>query len=235
MRGDAGMRYTKYSYKRRNQKNKSFLPIVLITLFSIVIGFGGAWVIYEYVIPKDSKIPTDVEIRDEAKIQESREDFIFVQCGYFAKKENADMCFQKVDDSYLSFIVEEDSKYRVSAGIYTRDEGIKKMESLNKDGIEASKMSFYIPKDNKVDTQILAIVNGSIDIFNTLGNEGVKSFNTKQFKDYVNGLEVIESGERIELLNNLKKHVSELNDEMTKDDVNEEMQFIYSVLLNYKK
>ena len=132
-------------------------------------------------------------------------------------------------------MVEDSEKYRVSAGIYPLKEGTDKMESLKSSGLEVSKMSFLIPDDNNIDKQVAAIIDGYLKVINKLGEADVKSVNTKELKDYVQGLEVIESGDRIEVLNNLKEHIKGLAEDMTKDDVKKEMVFIFQILINYKQ
>ena len=238
------MKYTKYSYQRNRNSNNSFGPIIIITILSICIGLGLAWILYNQFFPSDGSggfIQTNnkpvVNDSNTTTTEESNGevDYIFIQCGYFAKKENADASFQQVDDEFLSFMVEDSEKYRVSAGIYPLKEGTDKMESLKSSGLEVSKMSFLIPDDNNIDKQVAAIIDGYLKVINKLGEADVKSVNTKELKDYVQGLEVIESGDRIEVLNNLKEHIKGLAEDMTKDDVKKEMVFIFQILINYKQ
>lgn len=233
------MKYTKYSYKKKRNNNKSIAPIATITVLAIALGIGVAWIVYDYVIPLTK---TDITTQSNTNpteqtttIDDKDTDYVFVQCGYFGNKAYADASYSKVNNEYLSFVVEDDGKYRVSAGIYTKDEGDAKIEELKGKGLEASKMSFDIPSDNSVDKQVMAIIDGYLKIINTLEETDVKSFNTSKFKTYVSDLEVLTSGEHLEVLNSLKEHISGLADEITKSEVKSEMSFLYSVLIKYKK
>ncbi|MEG0297090.1 MAG: SPOR domain-containing protein [Clostridium sp.] len=233
------MKYTKYSYKKKKTNNKSLVPIAIITALVISLGIGVAWLVYDYVIPLTK---TDITTKGNTNpkeqtttIDDKDTDYVFVQCGYFGNKSYADASYSKVNSEYLSFIIEDEGKYRVSAGIYTTSEGDAKVEELKGKGLEASKMSFDIPSDNSVDKQVMAIVDGYLKIINTLEETDVKSVNTKEFKTYVANLEVLTSGEGIEDLKLLKEHMNALADEITKNEVKSEMSFLYSVLVKYKK
>lgn len=236
------MKYTNYSYKRKKKNTKGIFPIIIITLLSISIGLGLAWIVYdqflresneEKVIKTDGQITEDKNDNIQVSTKEGR--YIFIQCGYFSKKENADVTYNKVQDELLSFVVEEDGKFRVSAGIYTEDEGNKKMKELMEKGIETSKMTFSIKGENNIEKQVLAIIDGYLKILNKLGEDDVKSYNTNEFKDYVKGLEVTESGENIDDLKKLKEHISKVPENMTKSDVKNELNFIFNILVKYKQ
>ena len=48
-------------------------------------------------------------------------------------------------------------------------------------------------------------------------------------------LEDIKSGDKYEILSDLKKHVNELGTEIKKENVSSEMQYLYKVLLKFNK
>ena len=45
----------------------------------------------------------------------------------------------------------------------------------------------------------------------------------------------IKEGDKKEVLSDLKKHINELGSEIVKEDVSNEIQYLYKVLLNFKK
>ena len=236
------MKYTKYSYKKSTPKKSSIVPTVIITVLSICIGLCTAWIVYSQFFldnNPDGFIQTDVNpgvIDKDGNLQTGEEaNYIFIQSGYFANKDNANASYDLIDDEFLAFMVEDDNKFRVSAGIYSLDEGTKKMEELKSKGIEVSKMDFYIPNDNEINKQVLSIIDAYTKLIKNLNGEDVKYITTKDFKEYINNLEILSTGDKIEVLNELKKHAGELPQEMTKDDVKKEMGYIFQILINYRK
>ena len=78
-----------------------------------------------------------------------------------------------------------------------------------------------------------AICDGYLKLLNTSLNSDVKSVSTDDFKTWVSNLDSVESGDKIEVLNNLKQHINESASEIKKEDVSQEMQFIYTTLINF--
>lgn len=240
------MKYTNYSYQRKKKKKNSILPIIIITVLSISIGLGLAWILYNQFFPSDGSggfintnatpdTQTDANEQGAGTTNSDDVDYIFLQCGYYGKKENADASLNQISSELLSFMVEDKEKFRVSPGIYPKAEGEAKMEALKKSGLEVSKMSFVIGDKNEVDKQVSAIVDGYFKIINKLGEADVKSVNTNEFKTYVQGLEVVNEGDKVDVLKNLKEHILKIPEEMTKKDIANEMPFLFNILVNYKQ
>ncbi len=53
--------------------------------------------------------------------KEGKEIFM-IQCGYYGKKKNAESALKEIPSSYNKFIIEENKKFRVIAGIYLEEE-----------------------------------------------------------------------------------------------------------------
>ena len=65
--------------------------------------------------------------------------------------------------------------------------------------------------------------------------DDVKSVDTTDFKEWVGKLDDIKDGDKYEVLSELKKHINELGTEIKKEDVSNEMQYLYKILLNFNK
>ena len=78
-------------------------------------------------------------------------------------------------------------------------------------------------------------IHGYLDILNTAFKDDVKSVDTTDFKTWVGKLDDIKEGDKKEVLSDLKKHINELGSEIVKEDVSNEIQYLYKVLLNFKK
>ena len=76
--------------------------------------------------------------------------------------------------------------------------------------------------------------DGYIRLLDTAFSDDVKSINTDDFKGWTNELEKISAGEKVDILNNLKEHISNLAAEISKENVPAEMEYIYTILLNFK-
>ena len=84
-----------------------------------------------------------------------------------------------------------------------------------------------------IDKSILQIQREKTDI--SAFKDDVKSVDTTDFKEWVGKLDDIKEGDKYEVLSDLKKHINELGTEISKENVSNEMQYLYKVLLNFNK
>ena len=161
--------------------------------------------------------------------------FVAVQCGYFAEEANAKDTFSKVSDGYGAFIYNDSDKFKVLAGVYTAEGGQAVIDKLTSNGIECAKVSFDLNSGSKIENQIAGICNGYLDILNEAFKDDVKFFDTTDFKNWVNNLENITEGDKKEVLDDLKNHIKEVATEIKKEDVANEMEYLYKTLLNFNK
>ena len=231
------MRYTKYQYKKKNN-GIGFLTSVVMTVFAAgIIGLVIAKVIFSFIpVKDDGSISTGIESPEKpATVGQGEEVFSFVQCGMFSNQDNANKALSDVGNDYDSFILEDDSKFRVSAGIFNLEQGNKISEELTKKGVTNAQMKFVLNKEDEIENQISAITSGYLDIVNALNDKEVKSVKTTDFKNWANELPEISKGDNLESLNDFKKHISELPDELKKENVIQELKYIYTILVKYKK
>ena len=70
-------------------------------------------------------------------------------------------------------------------------------------------------------------------ILDTAFKDDVKSVDTSDFKSWVKGLDVISEGDKNDVLTELKNHVNDMAAEIKKEDVANEMQYLYKILLSF--
>lgn len=231
------MRYTRYNY--RNKKN---ISATLIKFIVILIICGGTGVIaakfffgelsLNGFLKGEAKPVVKENVVDEAGSKEAH--YTLIQCGVFSKKENVDNLMNKIKDDCNGFVVQEGEEWRVIAGIYTKGEEEKIVNDLNNDKVETSKMEFYISNSDRTGEQIIVIVDSYLNIIRTLEEKDVKSVDTKDFKKWVNDLGIIDSGEHIKELQNLKKIMVNMPEKITKDESKNSLIEIYKILLKFK-
>nr|WP_253199701.1 SPOR domain-containing protein [Clostridium gasigenes] len=164
-----------------------------------------------------------------------KEAFESVQCGYFSKEENANKVLESLGKSYNSFVVKDEEKFRVLVGVFTGEEGDKALKELKEKGIEAAKVKFTLDEEDKVQEQISAISDGYFKIVTTLKNNEVKAVSTSEFKGWTKELPEITEGDKKEIIGQFKKHIEELPSELKKENLTDELKYIYTILINFKR
>ena len=187
-------------------------------------------------------------------------EFYFIQCGYFSSEDNAKQVLSKIQSEGGAFINEESGKYRVFAGAYSKDSVESELKDLTDRGIDSVKITFTLSDKDEVEAQVSAICDGYLQILTTSSAnvvvniwrypsqiadgylqiltttfaDDVKAVKTQEFKDWVNTLEDISSGNNLEVLQGLKTYINNLPDEISKENVANEMDYLYNLLLTFK-
>ena len=237
------MKYTKYQYKKKNSGIKFLTSLVMTTLAAIVIGLLAAWVLLKAIPNIDTSrqtntIPQVEENNNNSNTAEAQdiENFVFVQCGYFSNEENAKQVLNTIDSDFNSFIVQDaEGKYRVLAGITKEADSATLMNSLKEKGIDNTKVKLGLNKNDEVESQIIAITEGYLEILNAAGEEEVKEVNTSDFKNWTNELDNITEGNSIDILSEYKEHINALPETINKSNIVSEEEYIYSILSKIEK
>lgn len=228
------MRYTKYNHKRKKESSKFLLSLALTTTLALGLGGVAAKLILK-VMPTKINIETEpIERTNSEVVDNNSQSFVeiyYIQCGYFSKEENANEILGKLSTDFNGFVVkDEKEKYRVIAGVAKEDGAKELTERLNQSFIENAKIGVKLDKNSKVEGQILAIIDGILEITKSVEDEEIKNINTQDFKDWMKNLEQIEEGEKVEILKELKNHVEEMPEEINNKNAIKEIEYIYSVL-----
>ncbi|MBU3132855.1 SPOR domain-containing protein [Clostridium gasigenes] len=229
------MRYTKYQYKKKSNGINFLTSVVMMIVGAGAIGLIVGTMIFNTVWGnKLMKIGgTSQEVVADETVK--KEAFESVQCGYFSKEENANKVLESLGKSYNSFVVKDEEKFRVLAGVFTGEEGDKALKELKDKGIEAAKVKFTLDEEDKVQEQISAISDGYFKIVTTLKNNEVKAVSTSEFKGWTKELPEITEGDKKEIIGQFKKHIEELPSELKKENLTDELKYIYTILINFKR
>ena len=245
------MRYTRYNYKKTKKNSglaKTILSFLAMSVFVVIVGIMLANIIIHFLPLNDasetqanSEAVNKSENIDNSEAENAADNsedvqarsFMAIQCGYFANEDNAKEAYNKIANGYGAFIYNESDKFKVLAGVYTTAEGQSIMDTLTSSGIDCAKVSFDLNSNDKVQSQIAGIYNGYLNILDTAFKDDVKSVDTSDFKSWVKGLDVISEGDKNDVLTELKNHVNDMAAEIKKEDVANEMQYLYKILLSF--
>lgn len=167
------------------------------------------------------------------------QEYVMVQCGFYAKKESADSIINQLQSKTIAVTITEkdqatsEDRYRVIAYIGSEDEAQKLVDEFTTEGISNAKARFSIPKTDLTNSEIAEVINGYLKIIEKLKDPTIK-YNTQSFKDYTNGLEEDVNGENYSLLKELKEAVNNLPEEISKDNIGNGYEVVYKVLNNFR-
>lgn len=218
------MRYTRYEYKKQG-KVKFVMSVVLVATVSI----GSGLYISKFLFStKETSNMTQVTQKQNETVQS--QGIMALQCGYYSKKENADISIPTISSYCQPFVVEENGNYRVIAGLYDDELGMKKLDELKGKGIDVAKVSIQIPTDTLEGKKIFQIVEGFLQITSKFEESDVKSVKTADFKTWVDG--IIKDGNSIqsEKLKDIQSYVQSLPDEISKSNSADSVQSLYTLI-----
>ena len=221
------MRYTRYEYKKSN-KIKLLCSVAIIASISI----GGGLFISNFIFDgkqiKNNNSDNSIQENNKEEVLS----FIVLQCGYYSKEENAKELLTSISKYCDPFIVEEDGKYRVLAGIYKEEDGLKKIEEFKANNIDVAKVNLNISSDNVESKKIIEITDGFLTITSKLEDSGVESIKTTEFKAWAD--KIITDGSSVESkkTDDLSSYVKSLPDEINKENRNINIEELYKLIKN---
>lgn len=218
------MRYTRYDYKRYGRV-KFLAAVVIISGASIFGGLCAGNFIFKGNIP--SAKSTLAEMKN-SKI--SNLNITALQCGCYSKKENADKYAEEIKSVCSPFIVEDNSKYRVIAGLYKEENITNEIKNFTDSKIETSKVKFSITSDNSDSEKYLEVLSGFIEITDKLQESDVKSIKTVDFKKWVD--KIIGSREKISdvKLKRLIECINQMPEELTKNNISDYNKEVFQII-----
>ncbi|AUN11997.1 hypothetical protein RSJ21_16065 [Clostridium botulinum] len=227
------MRYTRYDIKKKNKSNFTFfLTIALVLVLAFILGT----VIFNLFSPSNIKkgntsTKNNINVVKNKDNKTSNSNYIAIQRGVYAKKENVSEVLNSLKPYGNIFTVEDNGKTRVFLGIYEEDEGIKLMKKLTDNKVDNSKITFVMNKKDLCDAEISEIITAYIKVVNKLSEKDVKSVKTEEIKKWMSSLDKVDkNSSNIKTLNNLKEHINKLPKDLTKDQASKSYIFIYNTL-----
>lgn len=244
------MRYTRYNFKKNRNNN---LIMFILKLVGTVVGAGVCGIVLAYiafnVLSKNNAIPASTSNKSaiestvdnianteqtNTSATNNKTIFYSVQCGYFSNQNNASQILNSLSGKYSAFIYEDQGKFRVLSGVYEANEVDNIINELKNNNIECAKITFSFNNEKEDEYQIASICDGYLRLLNTAFSDDVKSVNTEDFKGWTSKLDNISQGEKVDLLNSLKDHIANVASDITRENVSSEMEYIYTILLNFK-
>jgi hypothetical protein len=157
--------------------------------------------------------------------------FVCVQNGVFSKQKNADEFKNKLKEYTIPFIVNDGDKIYVMSTILHEEESEKFMNMLTESDIPNLKKVFEIDKSDVCNAEIAEIISGYIKILNKLGEKDVTAVHTEDFKKWMNSLQAVEEkSKNYNILEELKKYINGLPNELSKQKLEENYVKVYTIL-----
>lgn len=252
------MKYTRYDYRKKKSDSFTLLIIlvsVLVIAYLLGTGLSSMFIRRsnapaEVSEQKSSEKTTDVsEEKSNAKTDEKTEQegqvkqpenqsqlggvikFVCIQNGVFQKKENADELKSKLKEYTIPFIINDGDKNYVMSGILHEEESEKFISTLIENNIPNIKKVFEIDKSDACNAEIGEIISGYIKILNKLGEKDVTAVHTEDFKKWMNSLQAVEEkSKNYNILEELKKYINGLPNELSKQKLEENYIKVYTIL-----
>lgn len=224
------MRYTRYEYKKSG-KLKFITSVAVIAGISITVGLYGSKLIFNGMGDKSNNTPN---YSKQEVVQSGGKKVIAIQCGYYANESNAQSALSLIPSDYTSFIVKEEDKYRLIAGVYDYDEGKSKIDDLSNKGVANTKIEFEIPEDTKENKSILEIIDGFLKITSKLNDSTIKSIKTSDYKAWSKNIVSENQIEDNEVLTEINNYIDNIPDEIDKQNCKESLISTYELIKKYR-
>ena len=225
------MKYTRYDYRKKNQKFPIWL--LLIGALGIVLGVSifnlfliGIKIPVASIETKGSTIETVEEVK--------MYNINLIQCGLYSKKENADATINAIGQDCNPFIVEEDGKYKVIAGIYQDSSVLEKAQSLNNSSISNFVIKCTLPVDTNENMIKKEILEGYFEVIKKANDKEIKSINLADFKTWAKEISK-NNKESDKEIDELLKRIDSLPEEYTNENVKSDYEFLYQIIIKYKQ
>lgn len=235
--GGVSVRYTRYDYKK-NGMIKAIISIAVVIVVTVTCGlFIINFIFKGNEIPSIKKTQeetnqventTNSNTQDAQKINASN--IIALQCGYYSKKENAENEVASLASYCNSFIIEDEGKYRVIAGIYNEETGAKKIEEFKSQGIEVAKVNLGLENNTDDDKKINEIINSFLDITYKFDDSSIKSINTSEFKSWCDTIINDGNDDKSDKLLKVQEYVKNLPDELEKNTALNGEEQLYTII-----
>lgn len=227
------MRYTRYDLRKK--KNNNFI-IIFLTIGILLLAFICGSLISKLFIKNINNGDSNINKNPDKIVQPiGDKNFVVIQCGVFANKENAEKMKERLSSLGNPFITEEDGKSRVILGIYSEKDAENIAKKLQDENMDFSKISYKFNSDNPSVVQAAEILDAHLEIINKLSEANVKSVATKQIKEWCSNLDKINSNDgNLSILKDMKEYISNLPKEITKEDLEEYDIYVYKKLIELK-
>ncbi|SHE66270.1 transmembrane protein [Clostridium fallax] len=244
MWGD-NMKYTRYDWKKKKNKGGDIGKVIIVFMSMILVAILVATVMGKFIFDKSLKNEPSKDTSNSILINENKDNgenissqnslsLAVVQCGVYSQEANANIQRDALREKYNSFSVQDGDKFRVGVFIGDKVKGEEVASKLESEGIKSMVTRYEIGKEDSGAAELAEIVNGYLQIVNKLQEEDVKSVKTEDFKKWTTSLEEPNSKEHIETIKDVKKEISELPEELNKENIEQTYKTIYKALSPFR-
>lgn len=228
------MKYTRYDFKRKSKNSALILLLIGILLTSLIMGiilsnlfitnFGKAPII-------DSSKQVNAANNKNQEVNHSPEKFIIIQSGLYSVKKTAEEQNERLKQIINPFMIEEDGKFRVLAGIYTVKDYDEIMKKMTDKKLENFKITYEVNTDEQATYELTEIIKAHIQHLTKLTNPNVSLVKTESFKTWLLTLPNVEKNcKNYSLLEEYKKYINSLPAEERREKAGENYTYIYNLL-----
>ena len=222
------MSYTRYDYRKKGKK--FFAIYALVIIFSIIIGT----VIFKFLLLGRTELIKNNKIANNLNNNDVKENISFgiIQCGLFSSEENANEVLNNISSDFQKVLVKSDDKYKVVAGIYSKEHINEKLSLLSNEQIENFNINCVLNNNDLNEKIISKIIEAYLKVIDTVNEKDVEGYNTSKFKQWVS--EVSSSCKEEENINKLLENINSLPEEYIKENISDSINFLYDFLIKYK-
>ncbi|MGG7176798.1 hypothetical protein ACQPU1_04330 [Clostridium paraputrificum] len=226
------MRYTRYDYKKK--KGGNFLIwLIFIIILAIGIGMGLFKILFSSDINPIDTSKKDPSSQSVPSTKEENKVFGIIQCGLYSTKEAAETAISTMPVVFPAFVVEEEGKFKIMAGVYEGDILEKKMGELTSSSINNFRIKCDLPQNSMEKKAKVEVIDAYLKIINGLYEKDAESINTDELKVWVDEL-LNNVNEKDEEMSVLVENIKNLPAKYKKENVKESMIFMYNLLIKYK-
>lgn len=221
------MRYTRYEYKKPGNF-KFILAVVVVAVLSVSGGMYISNALFGKYEIEEKTMSVNSSEETYGKIQSSS--IVAVQCGFYSKKENADILAASINKYCYPFIIEDNGNYRVIAGIYNEEDSQKKIQQFQDMGIEVAKTTVNLNADTLDDKKIIEVTDGFLKIMSKFEESDINSIKTSEFKEWCNNIVNADGQEQGDKLKKISNYVQSLPEEIDKSNNSEAACGFYQLI-----
>lgn len=221
------MSYTRYDYRKKGKKN--FIIYSIVIIFSMIIGT----VIFKFLLLGRTELIKNNKIGNNLN-NDVKENISFgiIQCGLFSSEENANEVLNNISSDFQKVLVKSDDKYKVIAGIYSKENINEKLSLLSNQQVENFNINCVLNNNDSNEKIISKIIEAYLKVIDTVNEKDVEGYNTTKFKEWV--FEVSSNCKEEENLNKLLENITSLPEEYKKENISDSINFLYNFLIKYK-
>lgn len=228
------MKYTRYDLKRKSKNTELVILLIGILLTSVFLGT----ILSHLFITNSGKVPiTDSSKQSNSAdnknqvVNHSPEKFIIIQSGLYSVKKTAEEQNERLKQIINPFMVEEDGKFRVLAGIYTEQDYDEIMKKMTDKKLDNFKITYEVSADEQATYELTEIIKAHLQHLTNLTKPNVSSVKTESFKTWLLTLPNVEKNcKNYSLLEEYKKYINFLPAEEKREKAGENYVFIYNIL-----